>query len=264
MYKIYIISDSSGETAESLVKAAASQFSEEYDIIMHSHVRDEMEVEMIFNDLINTKSLVFYTIVSNELLSQIKKLAEKHNVKAVDLLTPSITAIKDYLGVEPISEPGRNRVLDEDYFKRIAAVEFAVKYDDGKDPRSILKSDIVLLGVSRTSKTPLSMYLANKNYKVSNIPLVPEAPLPKELKQIDRKKIIGLTTTPEKLNEIRTERLKALGLKDNSSYADLNRILDELEYADKIMKEYGCAVINVANKAIEETAGIIIEIIGNN
>ena len=148
--------------------------------------------------------------------------------------------------------------------KRVEAIEFAVKYDDGKDPRGILKSDIVLLGISRTSKTPLSMYLANKNIKVANVPLVPEIPIPKEVFEIDPKKIIGLTNTPEKLNSIRQERLKALGLSSNASYANLERILQELDYSEKIMKKAGCPVIDVSNKAIEETAGIILDIMKEN
>ena len=148
--------------------------------------------------------------------------------------------------------------------KRVEAIEFAVRYDDGKDTRGILKSDIVLLGISRTSKTPLSMYLANKNIKVANVPLVPEIPIPKEVFEINPKKIIGLTNSPEKLNQIRQERLKSLGLSSDANYAKFDRILQELDYSEKIMKQVGCPVINVSNKAIEETAGIILDIIKEN
>ena len=182
----------------------------------------------------------------------------------VDLMTPLLKQISNKTGVKPKREPGIIRKLDESYFKRVEAIEFAVKYDDGKDPRGILKSDIVLLGISRTSKTPLSMYLANKNIKVANVPLVPEIPIPKEVFEIDPKKIIGLTNTPEKLNSIRQERLKALGLSSNASYANLERILQELDYSEKIMKKAGCPVIDVSNKAIEETAGIILDIMKEN
>lgn len=151
--------------------------------------------------------------------------------------------------------------MDESYFRRIAAIEFAVKYDDGKDPgKGIKEAELVLIGISRTSKTPLSMYLANRNVKVANVPLVPEIPVPKEVYEIDPKKIIGLTNSPEVLNNVRTTRLKTLGLSSNANYAKLDRILEELEYSEKVMRKIGCPVINVANKAIEETASDILDI----
>ncbi|MGL5506493.1 MAG: pyruvate, water dikinase regulatory protein, partial [Paraclostridium sp.] len=181
-----------------------------------------------------------------------------------DLMTPILKEITNKVGEKPKREPGIIRKLDESYFKRVEAIEFAVKYDDGKDPRGILKSDIVLLGISRTSKTPLSMYLANKNIKVANVPLVPEIPIPKEVFEVNPKKIIGLTNSPEKLNQIRQERLKALGLSSNANYAKFDRILQELDYSEQVMKRVGCPVINVSNKAIEETAGIILDIMKEN
>ena len=139
------------------------------------------------------------------------------------------------------------------------AVEFAVKYDDGKDTRGIKKADIVLVGVSRTSKTPLSMYLAHKHFKVANVPLVPEVPVPEELFAKDVKRVFGLIANPFKLNEIRQERLKSLGLNNNANYASIERINLELEYSKKIMEKLNCTVIDVSNKAVEETAGIIID-----
>lgn len=137
-------------------------------------------------------------------------------------------------------------------------------YDDGKDPRGFLEADLVLVGVSRTSKTPLSMYLANKNIKVANLPLVNEIEPPKEIFEIPKKRIIGLTNSPEKLNAIREVRLKSLGLRENSNYASISRILDELEYADKIMKRLGCPIIDVSNKAIEETADNVLSLLDKN
>ena len=149
--------------------------------------------------------------------------------------------------------------MDEAYFQTVDAIEFAVKYDDGKDPRGIRKADICLVGISRTSKTPLSMYLANKGYFVANVPLVPEAKLSDELYKKDKERIFGLTTNVESMMKIREERLIALGLPQNSLYSEVDRIEEEIEYADKIMKELGCDVIDVSSKAVEETASIIIE-----
>jgi len=154
--------------------------------------------------------------------------------------------------------------MDREYFKRVEAIEFAVKYDDGKDPRGILAADLVLLGVSRTSKTPLSMYLADKNIKVVNIPLIPEVPIPKELYQISTQKIVGLTNSIERLSDIRKERLKTMGLSSSANYADYERIFEETHYAETVMKRLNCPIIDVSYKAIEETATIILGILKNN
>jgi regulator of PEP synthase PpsR (kinase-PPPase family) len=172
-----------------------------------------------------------------------------------------MATLEDSLKVAPSNKPGLVRRLDEEYFRRVDAIEFAVKYDDGRDPRGLLRADVVLIGVSRTSKTPLSMYLANKRLKVANVPLVPEVEPPQELFELPRERIIGLTIRSEQLNEIRTERLKALGLTAQANYAALDRINQVLEYSAKIMKRLGCPVIDVSNKAIEETANIILEVI---
>lgn len=168
-------------------------------------------------------------------------------------------AIEQKTGQQSKEDPGNMRRLDQHYFDRIAAIEFAVKYDDCKDPRGLLEADIVLIGISRTSKTPLSSYLANQNYKVANVPLVPEIPIPAELTQIPRNRIIGLTNSPEKLSAIRKVRLKSIGLDESSSYSSENRILEELDYGYRIFKQLGCRVIQVEDKAIEETAALIIE-----
>ena len=166
--------------------------------------------------------------------------------------------IQDILGYEPLREPGLIRRLDENYFKKVECVEFAVKYDDGKDPRGAKKADICLVGISRTSKTPLSMYLANKLYKVANIPLVPEVPVPKEVYEKDVDRVIGLIANPEKIISVREQRLKSLGLTSGAKYANYDRIREELNYSKQVMEELGCFVIDVSDKAIEETAEIII------
>ncbi len=263
---IYVISDSVGETAQQVTKAAISQFkiNEECEIRRFPYVMDENFLLEILEGGKNEDAIIVYTLVDENLLNVTKKFCEKENLSNIDLMTPILKEIANKTQMKPKREPGIIRKLDESYFKRVEAIEFAVKYDDGKDPRGILKSDIVLVGISRTSKTPLSMYLANKNIKVANVPLVPEIPIPKEVFEIDNKKIIGLTNTPEKLNQIRAERLKALGLSSNANYANLDRILQELDYSEQVMKKIGCPVIDVSSKAIEETAGIILDIIKEN
>lgn len=262
---IFIVSDSIGETAEQVARAAISQFRDvDYQIIRYPYVTEEEQVDEIINEAAKSKSIIVFTMVIDKLKNILIDKCMENGLQCVDIMSTLINSIHLVLGREPINEPGTIRKLDERYFNRVEAIEFAVKYDDGKDSRGIKKADIVLIGVSRTSKTPLSMYLAHKNIKVANIPLVPEAPIPNELFEISNKRIIGLTANPIKLNEIRQERLKALGLNNNAHYASLDRILEELDYSEKIMKKLGCAVIDVSNKAVEESASIIMDIMRNN
>src|SRR3954451_2912131 len=255
---IYVVSDSVGETAELVTKAAISQFNGG-DIIIKRFpfVEDMTNVDDVIALTKRDKGMIVYTLVRPEIREYMAEVAEKSNILAYDIIGPLIDQIQTLCGVTPLYKPGLIHKLDEDYFKKVEAIEFAVKYDDGRDPRGILKSDIVLVGVSRTSKTPLSQYLAHRRLKVANVPLVPEVDPPEELFSISPEKCFGLRISPEKLNDIRKERLKTLGLSDNANYANLDRIKEEISYFDKIAGRIGCRVIDVTNKAVEETANII-------
>lgn len=261
-YYIYIISDSVGETGEHVARAAAGQFKNStFEVKKYPYMEDALRIKEILEEAVTRKSILVFTTVLEAVRSQITTFCKANELPFIDVMSPLVHTFKRFLGEEPINEPGTIHKLDEKYFNRVEAVEFAVKYDDGKDPRGVKKADVVILGISRTSKTPLSMYLAHKNLKVANIPLVPEVPVPKEVYEISPRKIIGLKTNPHKLNEIREERLKALGLSSNAIYANMDRINEELAYSEEIMKKIGCPVIDVSNKAIEETANIIIQIL---
>ncbi|AOY77545.1 pyruvate, water dikinase regulatory protein [Clostridium formicaceticum] len=258
---IYLVSDSIGETAEQVAKAAISQFVfQDYEIRRFPFINEKQQIMEMLEEAKQERSIVVFTMVVQELKDYLTEETARLNIPSIDIMSPIIEGFGGVLGSTPKREPGLIRKLDEKYFKKVEAIEFAVKYDDGKDPRGLKKADIVLIGISRTSKTPLSMYLAHKNLKVANVPLVPEVTPPKELFDVPSKKIIGLTTNPMKLIEIRQERLKALGLKSEANYASIERILEELEYADNIMKRLGCPVIDVSTKAVEESASIILEI----
>ncbi|MDL2310698.1 kinase/pyrophosphorylase [Peptostreptococcaceae bacterium OttesenSCG-928-C18] len=260
MIRFIIISDSTGETCEQIINASIAQFDVgQQSFERFSHVRDVDKLNKILQKIeISKNTVIFYSLVDKNLIQEMKKICELRGFMYVDVLTPSIMAIGKITSQEPKTRPGALRSLDDEYFRRVDAIDFAVRYDDGKDPRGVLIADLTILGVSRTSKTPLSMYLANKNYRVANIPLVPETPIPKEIFEVPAKKIIGLTNSPDKLNLIRKSRLKSLGLPSSSSYSDIDRILSELDYADSILKKVGCPIIDVSEKAIEETADIII------
>lgn len=258
---IYVISDSIGETGELIAKGSIRQFeSENFEIKRYPYHNSIEQIEPILMEASQSpKSLVIYTNVVQSTRDYIEKETSRLNLYTVDVMGSPMNQIEQILGYPPIREPGLIRRLDDNYFKKVEAIEFAVKYDDGKDPRGVIKADICLVGISRTSKTPLSMYLANKNYKVANIPLVPEVPVPSEVYEKDVNKVIGLTCNPEKLISIREERLKSLGLSNGAKYANIDRIKEELKYSKQIMEELGCIVIDVTSKAIEETAEIVME-----
>ncbi|MFZ7130742.1 MAG: pyruvate, water dikinase regulatory protein [Eubacteriales bacterium] len=259
---IYVVSDSLGETGELVAKSARIQFNSSIsDIKRYPFVLEAEQIDEILEEASHHNAIVIFTMVNPDMRNYMQKAAKKLGIMAIDVLGPVMDALKELTHKNPLLEAGLNRRLDADYFKKVEAIEFAVKYDDGKDPRGVKKADVILIGVSRTSKTPLSMYLAHRNIRVANIPIVPEVESPKELFQISNTKIIGLTTDPEKLNNIRQERLKALGLDYTANYASMERILQELEYAEKLFNRLKCPVIDVSNKAIEETASIIMSII---
>ncbi len=262
-FTIHVFSDSYGESGEQVSKCALSQFGfGEYDIVRHSHVNNLDKLKNELNILEGAENiLVVHTMIHLDLVETLSNFCKKHKFKHVDLLNPLVAAIEEHTNRTPRRESGIYKKLDEKYFRRIEAIEFAVKYDDGKDARGLYEADLILLGISRTSKTPLSIYLGNKKHiKVINIPLVPEVEVPKEIFSVPKKKVIGLTNSIEMLNKIREERLRTIGFKEGSAYSSMGRIIEEMDYAENIMKRIGCPVVDVSQKAIEETAEIIINI----
>ncbi len=265
--KIFVVSDSVGETGEQVVKAAVSQFRPDFDntiIRRFPHIDNNDHIEKIVEIAKMQDAIIVFTLVEEKKRQILIEYCHHYNVSFIDLLGPIIELFEEKLEQKALEEAGIVHKLDEDYFKKIEAVEFAVKYDDGRDPRGLLLADVVLIGVSRTSKTPLSQYLAHKRYKVANVPLVPEIKPPEELFSVNPKKCFGLVISPEKLNIIRKERLIALGLSDDANYARQSRIEQEIEHFYKVVEQIGCTVIDVTNKAVEETANDIIEKIEHN
>ncbi|MFC4022767.1 pyruvate, water dikinase regulatory protein [Oceanobacillus longus] len=255
---VYVLSDSVGETAELVVKAGLSQFTNgDYKIQRVPYVEDKETIDEFLHIAREKKGMIGFTLVDPELRRYLNDQSKTMNVEAIDIMGPTMDAMERVFDSTPRLEAGLIHKLDEDYFKKIEAIEFAVKYDDGRDPRGIARADIILVGVSRTSKTPLSQYLAHKRIKVANVPIVPEVDPPEELMVVDPSKCIGLRITADKLNGIRKERLKALGLGDQATYANMERIHQELDYFNKVIDRIGCEVIDVSNKAVEETANLI-------
>ncbi|UJL44868.1 kinase/pyrophosphorylase [Virgibacillus sp. NKC19-16] len=255
---VYVLSDSVGETAELVIKAGLSQFNDgEFKIQRIPYVEDIGTINEAIQLAKEKNGIIGFTLVDPILRDYLNDQAKQMNIEAIDIMGPMLSAMERVFDSPPRLESGLVHKLDEDYFKRVEAIEFAVKYDDGRDSRGIARADIILIGVSRTSKTPLSQYLAHKRLKVANVPIVPEVDPPEELFDVDPRKCVGLAISPEKLNEIRKERLKALGLGDQATYANIKRIHEEIDYFNKIVERIGCEVIDVSHKAVEETANMI-------
>ncbi|ALS78897.1 MULTISPECIES: pyruvate, water dikinase regulatory protein [Planococcus] len=259
--RLFIVSDSVGETGELVAKAAISQYlnADQNAVLKRFPYIDSIEhLQEIIKLAVAQQAFIVYTLVSQDLRDYMQVETAKFRVTAVDLMGPLLDALAQELNARPLQEAGLVRKLDDDYFKKVEAIEFAVKYDDGRDPRGILMADIVLVGISRTSKTPLSQYLAHKRLKVANVPLVPEVDPPEELYHVDPKKCFGLIISPDKLNHIRKERLIALGLNDDANYAKIDRIHEEIDHFHKVVDRIGCEIVDVTNRAVEETANLIL------
>lgn len=257
---IFIVSDSLGEIAEHVFKAAAVQFSDErFKIVKAGKVRTEKQLQRVIEKAKKGSSVIFYTLVDPDLRELLEREADDNSIPRVDILGPALDALEIIAENPPDLRPGVWRELNHRYFRKIEALEFAVKNDDGRNPAAWKNADFVLVGVSRTSKTPLAMYLAFKGYKVGNVPVVMGIEPPKELYEVPKEKVIGLTIAPNLLLEVRKRRSKLLKL-PNSEYAKIKGILDELDYAESIMAKIGCRKIDVTQKAIEETAEEILNL----
>ncbi|MFR7937062.1 MAG: pyruvate, water dikinase regulatory protein [Clostridium perfringens] len=266
MLTIFAVSDSIGETAQQVAMAAASQFKDNAEVKRIPYVKSLEDVEDLIKTIEDCEAcMIVSTIITVNVREYLTQKCIEKNINIINVLGPIINVASTILNKYPDYNPGAMWNTDETYYKRIEAMEFAMQYDDSKDYRGLKNADVVLVGLSRTSKTPLCMYLANKGIKAINIPLVPEVGVPEELYEIDKKKIFGLTINPLQLIEIRKRRLdKFHRITSDIEYAGDARVLEELEYADKIMRKVGCKIIDVTERAIEDTALIILEKIGYN
>ncbi|HXX70353.1 MAG TPA: pyruvate, water dikinase regulatory protein [Polyangiaceae bacterium] len=259
--RIDILSDSTGETAEKVVRAAMLQFPQSgVQVRLHPRVRTREAARPVLESASKDGALVVFTVVGPELREYLHSAANELKIEALDLIGSLIGKLGTFLDRQPINMPSGTLALTEDYFRRIEAVEFAVKSDDGKEPRNFRKADLVLCGVSRSSKTPLSTLLAQRGLKVANQPIVLGVPLPPELEEAPKDRVVGLTIELEQLLEIRKSRLKQLGMPMDASYGLREQVKAELEYARGIFEEHPAwPVIDVTGKAVEETAAIVLE-----
>ncbi|EGT3617610.1 kinase/pyrophosphorylase [Clostridium perfringens] len=264
MLTIFAVSDSIGETAQQVAVAAASQFKDNAEVKRIPYVKSLEDVEDLMKTIEDCEAcMIVSTIITVNVREYLTQKCIEKNINIINVLGPIINVASTILNQYPDYNPGAMWNTDETYYKRIEAMEFAMQYDDSKDYRGLKNADVVLVGLSRTSKTPLCMYLANKGIKAINIPLVPEVGVPEEIYEIDKKKVFGLTINPLQLIEIRKRRLdKFHRISADIEYASDSRILEEFEFADRIMRKIGCRTIDVTQRAIEDTALIIMEKLG--
>lgn len=257
---IYVLSDSTGETGAKVVQAALLQFRHErVSLRIFSNLRDADAIRQTLQQAAAENALVVYTLVRSDQRTVLHDHAAEHRVQAVDLMGPLMARVGAWLGEAPISTPGLLHRMDEEYFRRIEAMEFAVKNDDGQLPRNLKNADIVVIGVSRTSKTPVSFTLAQRGYRVANVPLVLDVPPPPELDALDPRRVYGLAIEPQRLLEIRRARLRHLGVTEGSGYAALDQIRRELRWAKDIYRHHpDWNIIDVTHRAVEETASEVL------
>jgi regulator of PEP synthase PpsR (kinase-PPPase family) len=258
---IYVVSDSTGETAERVTRATLLQFPEHsIRLKLERRVRDRRGLTAILENAAAQEAMVVFTLVRPELRDHFNEEATKLGVRHVDVIGSLIRQVGQYLKADPVNIPTAEMPLSEEYFRRVEAIEFAVKSDDGKEPRNLHKADLVLVGVSRTSKTPLSTYLAGRGLKIANVPLVLGVDPPSELYELPGYRVVGLTVDVDQLTDIRGQRLQQLGMASDANYGLRDHVKAELEYAHEIFREHSeWMVVDVTNCAIEETATIILE-----
>ncbi len=262
-YQIYLISDSTGETLERIFLALKAQFKNiEYKIHSYSFTRTENQILKILEDAqINKNSIILYTIVDNSLAKYLANTSDTKKIPCFGVLGNLILNFSKILNQKASHEPSGQHILNDEYYDRIEAIQFTMNHDDGNLLNEIEKSDIILVGVSRTSKTPTSIYLANKGFKTSNIPLVNENSLPEKLKKNPQFTcVVGLSTEPERLADLRKNRMNSLRENDNTNYTNLEDIKNEVIKAKKTFQKYKWPVIDVTRKSVEETAASIIKI----
>ncbi len=260
---VFILSDGTGDTAEKVVRAAFRQF-RGHVIYLRTFplITSETKLLSMFRRAQRQQALVVTTLVRPEMREAAEKLSADLGVQHIDLMGHLITELESFLNQTAVGVPGLMHTADESYFRRVEAVEFTVKVDDGKEPRMLRQADIILVGVSRTSKTPLSTFLAHKGYKVGNVPIVLDRPPPDQLFEVDQNRIFALTIRPDTLREIRQSRLRHMRMSDRTNYGDIDYILAELEYAEELFAANSeWPVLDVTNKAVEETAATIISIL---
>ena len=261
-FHLHLLSDSTGETLESIAKAALSQFDDAEHVVKHfwPMVRSESHLDRILTDVAANPGLVLFTLVNRDTRRKLETRCRALGLPAIAALDAVSDAMSNMFGQEAKARPGRQHVMDAAYFARVAAIQFTIAHDDGINAQNWEEADIVLAGVSRTSKTPTSIYLANRGYKTANIPIVPESPPPSNLFQLKHPMVIGLVTSAERLIQVRRNRLLSLNQLPDTDYVDEEKVRAEVAHARRMFADNGWPVLDVTRRSIEESAAAIINL----
>lgn len=263
-YHLHLVSDSTGETLTAIAKAAAVQYANIRPIEhMHPLVRTPRQMKRVLQELEQAPGIVLYTIVNSDLAGEIERRCRELNVPCHSVLMPVMQVFESYLGAPQTPTIAGQHVLDAQYFKRIDALNFTMAHDDGRLPENLDSAEIVLLGISRTSKTPTSIYLAQRGYKTTNLPLVPGIPLPAALTEPHSAFIVCLVASPDRIAEVRRNRAMLMSDRDLNTYVDRERIVEEIAHSRHVCAAHGWPIIDVTRKSIEETAATIIQLMHN-
>lgn len=260
---LHLLSDSTGETLEGFAKAALAQF-EDVEVTRHfwPMIRSAAQIDRVMDDVAANPGLVLFTVVNADTRRTLERRAHAAGVPTVSVLDPVIDSLSDLLGRTATGRSGRQHSLDAAYFDRVEAIQFTIAHDDGLQSENWEEADIVLAGVSRTSKTPTAIYLANRGYRVANIPVVPESPPPRHLWSLKHPLVVGLTTSPERLIQIRRNRLLSVGEQAETDYVAPDVVAREVTFARRLFGDAGVPVIDVTRRSIEETAAAVISLLG--
>jgi regulator of PEP synthase PpsR (kinase-PPPase family) len=261
-FHLHLLSDSTGETLESIAKAALAQFDDAEHVVKHfwPMVRSESHLDRILTDVAANPGLVLFTLVNRDTRRKLETRCRALGLPAIAALDAVSDAMSNMFGQEAKARPGRQHVMDAAYFARVAAIQFTIAHDDGINAQNWEEADIVLAGVSRTSKTPTSIYLANRGYKTANIPIVPESPPPPNLFQLKHPMVIGLVTSAERLIQVRRNRLLSLNQLPVTDYVDEEKVRAEVAHARRMFADNGWPVLDVTRRSIEESAAAIINL----
>ena len=264
-FHLHLVSDATGETINSVARACLVQF-DGIDPLEHtwSLIRTTGQMEKVLASVAANPGMVLFTIVNDELRSQLRDGCRKLQVPCIAVLEPVIGAFANFLGLHPTGRPGGQHELDAEYFARIDAMTFALAHDDGQSARNYDEADVILVGVSRTSKTPTCIYLANRGIKAANVPIVPGCPVPPELMQARHPLVVGLTKDPTQLIQIRRNRLRLLAQDEQTDYIDPESVREEVAQARRLCAEHNWPVLDVTRRSIEETAAAIIQMLGEH
>ncbi len=261
-FHLHLISDATGETLTTMAKAAAVQYSQVRPIEhVHPLVRTAKQLERVLNEVEQAPGIVLYTVVKKELIEEIERRCRDLKVPSLHVLKPIMSVFESYLGAPQTPVVAGQHMVDADYFRRIDALNFSMAHDDGQLPQDLNSADIIILGISRTSKTPTSIYLAQRGYKTANLPLVPSIDLPVALTEPHSAFVVGLVASPERIAEIRRNRVRLLSDRNLDDYVDRTQIANEITYSRRLCARHGWPIIDVTRRSIEETAATIIRLL---